>query len=102
MRKINILSRKEFVSLMIQNNLNDTNIEEKTDLFIISIEGMSEISGEMPHYFKNNHINVLNINFDDIIAEIEGYKAIDEKQTKEIVNFIKNNLDKKQCIIHCA
>jgi len=86
---------------MKKENIDDTNIESKTDIAIISIRGKID---DNPHYFTTNHYNVLNMTFDDITFEDDIYKAITRDQAKEIYNFIKTNINKgvKQFLIHCA
>lgn len=89
--KIHVLSRDMFVDIMSSNNpsITDENIEDKSNVFIISIRCYTGGEHE-PHYFKSNHPNVLNLAFDDIMCEIDGYKTFHESQAKELYDFIKN------------
>lgn len=55
---------------------------------------------EEEHRLSSAH-NVLNLDFDDIGSEEEGYyRGITEAQAKEAVKFIENNID-KDFYIHC-
>ena len=70
--KINVLSHKAFDNTMRDFNINDTNVDNKTDLAFISIIGTEEClkyylhEEDTKHYFNNEHTNVLNLDFDDI------------------------------------
>ena len=100
MRKIHVLSKKNFDSTMILNNLKDSNVEEKTDVCYISIIGTG---GECNHYFRENHSNVLNVEFDDIsfFDNELGCTSIDDEIAETIYNFIKSNIHRKTYVIHC-
>lgn len=58
------------------------------------------------HWFKHNHDNVLNVEFDDIfVPEFETNYGmaygITDTVAKEIVDFAKKNKDKNEIYIHC-
>ena len=67
--KINVLSHKAFDNTMRDFNINDTNVDNKTDLAFISIIGTEEClkyylhEEDTKHYFNNEHTNVLNLDF---------------------------------------
>ena len=83
------------------DKLDDTNVEENKDWAFIDIVGTDEcqkyfLKEEMPHYFKENHSNVLNLEFDDLEMDYEWnghvFKPLSDKQAEELVEFIENNL----------
>jgi protein tyrosine/serine phosphatase len=107
---IHVMGISDFVNTMRQNNLNDYNIEDSKDLAIISI--VCENSRFIPfkhgtndeHHFKQNHANVLNMEFYDIDREevFEGrkYLPFSSDQAKRLIDFIEINQNKNY-IIHC-
>lgn len=109
MAKISVMSNFDFDNMCDYNKWNDTNVELLKDKAFISIVGCKECLDlldikEREHWFKQNHPNVLNLNFDDI-PQTHFYKgawilAMDNEQAKETVEFIKNNIG-KDFYIHC-
>ena len=119
--KIYVLSKLQFDSYFEKFNVNDSNIEDKQNLYCISISGISD--GEIP-YFKTNHTNVLNLQFDDVEHDMYYSKVVTEKngkttvknsnklmavaftenQGKEIIDFISKIVptDKTVLFIHCT
>jgi len=99
--KIKVLSRFLFTECMKSNNINDNNIEEKTDIFIISINNTDEKS-----YFNSEHNNVKIMYFDDCDENIKDdkqeFKTITEEQAEELFEYIKQNKDRKVCLVHCS
>ena len=108
-----IYPHKWFDGTMEQNGWNDRNIPD--DSAFISICSLPEIRrGYLEavkhetdeHWFKENHGNVLNIDFDDILeekAETEygtAYGMSDEDAAK-VIEFIDNNREKQNWYIHC-
>lgn len=58
------------------------------------------------HWFKHNHSNVLNVEFDDITeSSIETYYGIaygiTDEIAQKIAKFIKDNHDKEIIYVHC-
>ena len=113
MKKIQILPKYKFDYFMQQNGWNDLNIP--SDTAFISICCKKNIKEnylrdfkhrEDFHWFKRNHPNVLNVDFDDVIQpEIEtrwgmAY-GIDDYTAKEIVQFALDNIEKDTLMIHC-
>ena len=113
MKKIQILPKYKFDYFMKQNGWNDLNIP--SDTAFISICCKKNIKEnylrdfkhrEDFHWFKRNHPNVLNVDFDDVIQpEIEtrwgmAY-GIDDYTAKEIVQFALDNMEKNTLMIHC-
>jgi predicted protein tyrosine phosphatase len=110
-KKVFVLSRMEFEGNMRTNNIDEDNVEKYKDLALISIT-----DNPKNHYFKKDHENVLNMDFDDVgdkaydsRAEIEKqlgtkleetYRIFHEKDAKKIVDFIEKN-EGKTFIIHC-
>lgn len=105
-----VLSRKNFISKMKELGFDDSNVEESNDAFI-SIDGTFEWNGEVnEHYFNDEHDNVLNLNFDDIVEDklsVMGYDCIgiSDEQADEIVEFLYNKLSSEKSpstiYIHC-
>lgn len=107
--KILVFSHNEFDEFCENHKLNDNNVEECKDFAFISIIGtdacmrywLEDIS---EHYFKEEHNNVCNVEFDDISEDVEynGYifKAITDEQADKIIQFIEDNLG-KTFVIHC-
>ena len=108
-----IYPHRLFDIVMSENNWNDENRPE--DSAFISICCLPEIKkGYLEavkketdeHWFKENHENVLNVDFDDILmekAETEygtAYGMTDE-DAKKIIEFIDNNKDKKNWYLYC-
>jgi predicted protein tyrosine phosphatase len=111
-KDIFIYSKNEFEHKMKELKITDENVLEHFENYaFISIlcpnlatEGMVEEFIENEHWFKENHDNVLNIDFFDIeqdIVDIDGLlKAITSEQANEIVEFIEKNQN-KVFHIHC-
>lgn len=81
---------------------NDSTIDNIKDTAIVSI---CDTSGKMIHWFKRNHENVLNIDFDDNEhpdPEAPEIHAMTEEQAVIIVDFFEKHTDKKNFIVHCA
>lgn len=118
MVNIHTLSAADFKRTMQDNNLYDCNIEQRTDLAIISIGNSFDdeladdifANGPSSHWFRFPHKNVLNLNFDDIAAP-EEWKALskcsqfvlfDENIAHQIVNFVETNRVATIWIVHCS
>ena len=106
--KVFILSKPQFDSLMRTNNLNDSTVESRDSVFIISIVDTDQFSASREPHFKENHENVLNLAFDDCEhdgqpspTQPEGTQAFSESQAKELFEFIEKHRNKEQCIVHC-
>jgi len=105
--KILIVPQRQFDETMKKHNLNDGNIEEKTKLALISVVETFEQGYQ--HWFKEDHVNVLNFDFDDIEkAELETAtytaKGFSFEQGKKLIKFLES-IDKEKCnllIVHCA
>ena len=111
--KITVLPQHGFDSLMTYLNLDDSNVELNNNLAMISIICSYECNntymvekhgiGDV-HHFKEDHQNVLNINFDDLENDklVDGltYKTINTEQADILVNFIFGNIG-RDFIIHC-
>lgn len=106
---IYVLSNFLFDQLCENNGWNDDNVESLSDKAFISIVGTKDCTDalgitEQEHWFKENHSNVLNLNFDDTIEDMVykgvNIKAMSNDQAKETVEFIENNIG-KTFYIHC-
>lgn len=109
MVKVEAYPHNIFDEICKKNNWNDDNVGTLNDKAFISIIGTKDVQEQYlreyhEHWFKENHPNVLNLEFDDVKHDIEfdDYKAyvITNEQAKQIVEFIENNLG-KQFFIHC-
>jgi predicted protein tyrosine phosphatase len=108
--KVTVLNKTNFDALMLGNYITDENVEQRKDLCFISINGTISIT-EKP-WFSSSKKNVIVLFFDDVDvdAEIpilgtgktELNKAFTEQQAKEVIDFLEQNKDKKQCFVHCA
>lgn len=106
--ELNCYSHKDFDRLCYDNGWNDDYAPE--DSAFISIIGTEDSQdkylGEKElHWFKENHNNILNLEFDDIsqgILDWNGcrFTGITKEQARECVEFIENNLG-KHFYIHC-
>lgn len=99
----------DFNGMCQDNGWNDFNVESISDKAFISIIGTEEcqkyyLEESEEHWFKQNHLNVLNLEFDDISEDMvyHGHKlsALNEKQANELFSFIEKNIG-KDFIIHC-
>ena len=107
---IKVLPQGVFDQEMEDRMLDDTNVECVTDEAFISIIGTEEClvhyldEPYTEHWFKVDHPNVLNLEFDDVDHDIEYkghvFKGISEEQAERTVAFIEANLG-KNFTIHC-
>lgn len=109
MKKIIVLSHQDFNDLCKSNSWSDDNIESLSNLAFISIVGTPEVTEALSikmtkHWFKEDHSNVLNLDFDDVSEDdvIRGIhvKAISPEDSKRTVEFIERNKD-RSFYIHC-
>lgn len=108
-----IYPHKLFDAIMEKNGWNDENHPEDSAFISICclpeikkgyIEAVKKETDE--HWFKENHDNVLNIEFDDILmekAETEYGTAygMSDNDAKKIIEFIEKNKDKQNWYLHC-
>jgi len=107
--EVHVLGKKEFDMLMLRNNINDDNVDDRDKIMLISIVDTDIWNDGREHYFKENHENVFNLEFDDVEHDGEpsptnwnkGTKAFSEQQAKELFEFINKNRDKTSCVVHC-
>ena len=109
-RKITVLPQQVFDEEMEKRKLDDSNVEDVKDEAFISIIGTPECltyyldEADTVHWFRNNHENVLNLDFDDLGEDMmyngHLFKAMSEEQAEETVKFIEDNLG-KSFTIHC-
>ena len=120
MVEIHTLSAADFKHTMKNNDLYDCNIEQRTDVAVISIANSSEDSepndifanGPSSRWFRQRHRNVLNLIFDDVSASGteplagssvgDGYVLFDENMAREIAAFVDANKDASVWIVHCS
>lgn len=115
---INVISRTKFFELLNQKNINESNVESFSDFAFISIINTTDKLYNKKEYkiipFEKNHSNVLVLSFDDVSYTKETViddgilngtyisKPINKKQCKQIIEFVENNIYRKQLIIHCT
>jgi len=93
--KIKIFGKRQFDDYMNHCYINDDNVEtDYANYFFISIVGTSGDS----HWFKSNHANVMNLEFDDITIDMpkkngsdEMFRAFSDGQASKLYEFIKRN-----------
>lgn len=89
MVEIHTLSVADFKHTMGNNDLYDSNIEQRADLAVISIGNSSEdidpddifSNGPSSRWFRYQHKNVLNLTFDDITAP-EKWQMMSQSATR--------------------
>ena len=109
-----VYPHKIFDSYMAKSKWNDDHVPQNAA--IISICCQPEIKKKYleehkhetdEHWFKKNHSNVLNIEFDDITEEkhvTEKYGTaygMSDADASKIIEFIEENKDKEFWILHC-
>ena len=106
---IRTYSHEDFDIICYKSGINDSNVEEQKDCAFISIIGTEEcrkyyLEDETSHWFKEEHPNVLNLEFDDVTKDINWkghiFKAMTEEQADKVVEFIEANKG-KEFRIHC-
>lgn len=131
MIEIHTLSVADFKHTMENNNLYDSNIEQRSDLAVISIGNSFEDSdpddifsnGPSSRWFRHQHKNVLNLTFDDVTAPeksqmmsqsvvgcnhaengISGgdYVLFDKEMARRLVQFVEENWTANTWIVHCS
>lgn len=107
--KIQVVSHEMFDSLCYDDGLNDENVDKVETRAFISIIGTEEcrkyyLEDETTHWFKEEHNNVLNLEFDDVTEDTNWngkvFKAMTEKQADKCIDFIERNKE-KDFLIHC-
>jgi predicted protein tyrosine phosphatase len=94
--KIKVCSKQQFKEILCQNNITSSNVETLKDYIFIEINDSNKIS-----YFNKNLKNVLILYFDDIVFKENNKKLFDIYQAKQIINFVKENINKENLIIRC-
>ena len=99
---IKVYSQIDFNNVMKSNGIDDSNVENEKDSIFISITNRN---GEIEHWFKENHKNVINLDFDDTSSDTEELRTISDKQAESLMFFIDDNLSKStedvDVYIHC-
>lgn len=103
MSTVMVLSKAFFEQAMRLNDVDDNNVENKTETALISIcSTTNTFCGiQQNHYFKQSKDNVLNIRFDDIQEEEQGLLLFNEDIATILIKFILKNID-KDFIVHCT
>ena len=110
MNKVVIMSQKEFDEFCKSNGWSDSNVAKIHNMAFISIIGTKEClkyylnEEETQHFFKKNHRNVLNLEFDDLTKDLNWkghiFKAMTDKQAEKCIKFIEKNRG-KTIYVHC-
>lgn len=109
MANIYVFSHDEFDILCKNMGWDDSNVESLNDYAFISIVGTEAcrkeyLQDETSHWFKNEHSNVLNLEFDDLEKDLTWhgfeFKAMTEDDAKKSLEFIEQNIG-KNFYIHC-
>jgi predicted protein tyrosine phosphatase len=110
LKKIHVRSQFSFDKIVKENDLNDDNVELLKDTAFISIISANAYGDSMQgmydqHWFRKNHDNVLNLEFDDVEDDATSigknkYKVFSKEQAREVVEFIDRN-ENKTFLIHC-
>ena len=105
---LNCYSYYEFNNLCQERGYSDENIPE--DIAFISICNTHDcqvyyMEEEFEHYFKEPHLNVINLDFDDVSEDEvfwEGHTfyGIQISQAYELFEFIEKNIG-KEIWVHC-
>lgn len=99
---IKVYSQIDFNNVMKSKGIDDSNVENGKDSIFISITNRN---GEIEHWFKENHKNVINLDFDDTSSDNEELRTISDKQAESLMFFIDGNLSKSKddidVYIHC-
>lgn len=105
---VKILSKNTFDSYVSSLGVSDVNITKITDMCFISI---TDTDGHLEPYFKSDHENVLNLQFDDcsedvqipIIGtdEIRPVVAMKTGQAQSVIDFVDRHKN-RIFIIHCT
>lgn len=99
---IKVYSQIDFNNEIKSNGIDDSNVENEKDSIFISITNRN---GEIEHWFKENHKNVINLDFDDTSSDNEELRTISDKQAESLMFFIDENLSKNtedvDVYIHC-
>jgi predicted protein tyrosine phosphatase len=105
--KVYVFSQEEFNNIMRQNGIDNSNVEERTEVFYISINYEED---DKPYFTDKENVKVMF--FDDVdqeynapvmsINENRVAKAFTRKQAKELFDFINKHKDKEVCIVHCT
>ena len=100
--KIEVLSQNLFDNTCKNKGLNDANVDLENELAFISIIGTEEClkyylkEPDTTHYFKTEHKNVLNLEFDDCSTDVlyndHLFKTISIEQAEKIVDFIEEQI----------
>lgn len=104
--RIFTFSKHGFDTFLQSKGTTRDNVEEKKNVFFISINDSPETTPEVPYLENTDNVKVLT--FDDVEQDTTSYKrglhykAMSPEQALELVQFIHQHLDKKLCLIHCS
>lgn len=117
MQTVNVFSHLKFDNTMKENNWTDETVDNLSNCAFISICCNSEIKKNYieevkhetdEHWFSKPHLNVLNVDFDDVTENVLETKygqaiGITIEQAQQIVDFIMDRYSKgvENWYIHC-
>ena len=70
---IKVYSQIDFNNVMKSKGIDDSNVENEKDSIFISITNRN---GEIEHWFKDNHKNVITLDFDNTSNENKDFMTI--------------------------
>lgn len=104
MKKIVVVNRQEFNKIMRDNKINESNVESKTKVAFISINGTFDENRD-EFYFKQNKENVLILFFDDVLENTKSdskiFKAFSRQQGEIVFDFLEKMKNRDLLLIHC-
>jgi predicted protein tyrosine phosphatase len=102
--KVFAYSKQKFNRFMREQNIDDSNVESYDIYAFISI--LDVVGLDCDGHFEKNHNNVLVQHFGDYGEPEEGKKPgpghFNNKQAKEIIEFVELNKNKQIMIVHCT
>ena len=118
--KITTMPQQMFDEYCYQHLLDDSTVDNETNSAFISIIGTPDClkywldESDTKHWFMRNHLNVLNLEFDDLTEDREYkghlFKAMTDEQADQVIAFVENLIKeaellgetfKRNFYIHC-
>lgn len=103
MKKVIVISKREFDKVMRDNKITIDNIEDRTKVAFISIN--ETFSNDDKPLFNEDRDNLRVLFFDDVTEDIQlnwgVAKAFTKEQGKIIIDFLNKMKDRDTLIVHC-
>lgn len=106
--KVRVLSKQIFDSVLVNIQINDSNVEEHSDKAFISI---INDDGKDTSFFKSEHPNVIKFVFDDATDEenklrvrkgLTELKLFNKEDAIRLIEFLETNKNITDLLVHCA